>query len=356
VGVEGPGRSAAAAGAPPPDGDGDGTAGPFGPRPPRPLLAASTRYHPLSPPSKPPLFPTGRMHGTLCPDPLGSCRPFGASRWGPRYVRGARVLPPVFLTLTHRPTRGEGPGKGAPTDSLPCALFVSPPRHPSPTIDPTPRARGLGPPRPRRSAGSCYVSPLCGELPTLPPGPSRSLMSRTNLLRVAHHFWRSTSTILRREYTTEQGASSSVSSRIIPLDRSFNRVTLIGRVGTEPKQYVFTKPSEQGEEEDSKFEFVRFVLATKDPKYPNQTTQPPVDWHTIVVRSSSRSLNYVKNFVRKGDQILVEGILKYRLVQVGDKPPIKLTEIVVNSFGRIDRLQMKVTDQEPVPEEQAIPE
>merc|ERR1719383_1631593 len=101
--------------------------------------------------------------------------------------------------------------------------------------------------------------------------------------------------------------------------RFHNHVTLMGRVTRHPKTVG------QGNTEITFFDLItkRF--------YENESGEVTEDphYHTIMVTNKTRGIhNYVKNTVKKGDRVYVEGSLRYNIKQLEDGKSRKDPSIV----------------------------
>ncbi len=108
---------------------------------------------------------------------------------------------------------------------------------------------------------------------------------------------------------------------------SLNKVTLIGRVGQDP----VIRSTQDGKE------IASFSLATTESwKAKDGTKQQKSEWHKCVIFGSLAGI--VKNYVKKGSLLYVEGQLKTR--EWADKDGVKkqVTEIVLQGFN--SNLQM----------------
>lgn len=106
------------------------------------------------------------------------------------------------------------------------------------------------------------------------------------------------------------------------MSRGINRATLIGHVGRQPESR-YTSDGRQ---------IVSFSLATTDSWF-DKTTQAKVEkteWHRIVCYGNTASI--AAGFVNKGNQIYIEGAIKYG--KYVDKSGIEkyTTDIVANSI------------------------
>jgi single-strand DNA-binding protein len=98
-----------------------------------------------------------------------------------------------------------------------------------------------------------------------------------------------------------------------------NRVNLIGNLGTDPE----VKNLESGKI------LAKFPLATSE-NYKNSEGQKisETQWHNLVVWG--RTASFVEKYLKKGNEIAVEGKLSHRSYE--DKDGIKkyVTEVIVN--------------------------
>jgi len=117
---------------------------------------------------------------------------------------------------------------------------------------------------------------------------------------------------------------------------SVNKVILLGSVGTDPK---IAKTS-------SGKEIANFSLATSE-KWTDKATgekKEKTEWHKIVVYSESLT-NVIKNYVKKGSKLYIEGQLQTRKWTDKDGVEKYTTEIVLQNFNsRIDLLSSKKDD------------
>ncbi len=99
-----------------------------------------------------------------------------------------------------------------------------------------------------------------------------------------------------------------------------NKISLLGRVGQSPEiKYL-----------DSGTAITKFSLATSD-KYKDKSgkLQEDTQWHNIVVWSKQAEV--IKEHVKKGDQLYIEGKVQYRTYEKdGEKK--YFTEIKMQSF------------------------
>ena len=117
---------------------------------------------------------------------------------------------------------------------------------------------------------------------------------------------------------------------------SVNKVILVGSCGNDPK---ISKTS-NGKE------IANFSLATSE-RWKNKDGEKVerVEWHKIVVYSESLT-NVIKNYVKKGSKLYIEGQLQTRKWTDKDGVEKYTTEIVLQGFNsKIDLLSSKKEDQ-----------
>lgn len=103
---------------------------------------------------------------------------------------------------------------------------------------------------------------------------------------------------------------------------TINKVILIGHLGDDVKMHYFDGGGCVG----------RFPLATNE-SYTNKSSGEKVtqtEWHNIIVRNKAAEI--CEKYIKKGDKIYIEGRLKTRKWQDGDKKDRFSTEIIVNEF------------------------
>lgn len=119
---------------------------------------------------------------------------------------------------------------------------------------------------------------------------------------------------------------------------SVNKVILLGNVGDEIKVHYFDNGNSLG----------RLPIATNE-SYTNKQTGEKVtetQWHNLVVRN--KVCEIFEKYVKKGDQIYVEGAIKTRTWEGEDGNKRYATEIHVNNFSFVGG--SKTNDsQKPVP-------
>ena len=107
-----------------------------------------------------------------------------------------------------------------------------------------------------------------------------------------------------------------------------NKVILIGNVGADPEvRYI---------KEDQPV--AHFSLATTERGYKRQDgTEIPerTDWHRLTVWG--RTAKFCENYVKKGDQLYVEGRIRYSQYQDKNNETRYSTEIVVDELRKLGR-------------------
>ena len=113
---------------------------------------------------------------------------------------------------------------------------------------------------------------------------------------------------------------------------SLNKVMLIGNLGKAPE----VKATPSG------LTVARFSLATTETwKDPQGGKQSKTEWHNIVVWGKQAEI--AENYLRKGNQVVIEGRIQYRdyIDQAGTKKFI--TEIRCDNFVMLGRSEMSGT-------------
>lgn len=107
---------------------------------------------------------------------------------------------------------------------------------------------------------------------------------------------------------------------------SINKVTLIGNVGHTPK-IVSNKEGT---------EFAEINLATSETWKDKQTGEKKenTEWHSIIVFVNS-IVNFVKDYVNKGDKLYIEGSLKTNEYTGKDGAKKRATKIVLQGSNCI---------------------
>ncbi|RYZ92900.1 MAG: single-stranded DNA-binding protein [Sphingobacteriaceae bacterium] len=105
-----------------------------------------------------------------------------------------------------------------------------------------------------------------------------------------------------------------------------NSVRLIGNLGTDPEVKVF----------DNNRKLVRLSIATNE-SYKNDKGEKVTDtqWHNLSIWGGQAEM--AEKFLKKGDEVSIEGKLATR--NYTDKDGVKryITEIVVNEFVRFGK-------------------
>ena len=100
-----------------------------------------------------------------------------------------------------------------------------------------------------------------------------------------------------------------------------NKVQLIGRLGGEPEIVTFQDGNKMA----------KFSMATDDSfKDIEGTKVERAYWHNVVVRGGL--VNVVENYVKKGQEIAVEGKLTNRSYETKEGEKRYVTEILVNDL------------------------
>ena len=105
---------------------------------------------------------------------------------------------------------------------------------------------------------------------------------------------------------------------------SVNKVTLIGNVGKDPE----IRTTQEGKE------LASITLATSDSWKDKATGErrEKTEWHRIVVFTDGL-VNVVKNYVKKGSKLYIEGSLQTRKWVDNSGAERYTTEIVLQNFG-----------------------
>lgn len=102
-----------------------------------------------------------------------------------------------------------------------------------------------------------------------------------------------------------------------------NKAIIIGNLGNDPE----IKKSEKGNE------FATFSVATTEfykDKENNKATK--TEWHNVVV-FTSHFVGLIKQFVKKGDSVYIEGSLSTNKWKDQDNKEHVSTQIIVNSYN-----------------------
>lgn len=103
---------------------------------------------------------------------------------------------------------------------------------------------------------------------------------------------------------------------------NLNKVILIGRIGQDPEIKDLT--------DGVRVAILSLVTETRW-KTKQGEKKSKSEWHKVVTFELN-NINYCENFIKKGDLVMVEGNLTYRLIENGDKK-LKLSEIQVGKYG-----------------------
>jgi single-strand DNA-binding protein len=105
---------------------------------------------------------------------------------------------------------------------------------------------------------------------------------------------------------------------------SLNKVTLIGNVGKDPE----IRTTADGKE------IANLIIATSE-SWKDKTTgekKDKTEWHRVVVFNDGLS-KVIKNYVKKGSKLYIEGTLQTRKWQGNDGKDNYTTEIVLQGFN-----------------------
>ena len=108
---------------------------------------------------------------------------------------------------------------------------------------------------------------------------------------------------------------------------SVNKAIILGNVGNDPEIKTF----------DNGNKVANFSIATSE-KWKNKEgeQQEQTEWHSVAV--FGKLADIVEKYVKKGQQLYIEGKIKTRSWDDSDGNKKYMTEIVLNGFG--DTLQM----------------
>lgn len=109
---------------------------------------------------------------------------------------------------------------------------------------------------------------------------------------------------------------------------SYNKTTLLGRVGQDPKVNKSSKGTT----------IAKLSVATTEKMNGTEETQ----WHDVVCFSSTA--DFVEKWVAKGDQVLVDGKLKYNKYDHEKGVTIKQAVIYANSIALVDKKEQQQND------------
>jgi len=99
-----------------------------------------------------------------------------------------------------------------------------------------------------------------------------------------------------------------------------NKVILLGRLGKDP---IF--------KENTEYKVCFLSLATNEPYLKEGERAQKTLWHTVSV-FKERDIEYAKEYLRKGDQVLLEGKLNYRKKFEEDGRETTHSEIVISPY------------------------
>lgn len=104
---------------------------------------------------------------------------------------------------------------------------------------------------------------------------------------------------------------------------SVNKVILVGNVGQDPKIFAMGNGGE----------VANFTLATSE-RWKDKSTgeaRESTEWHRVVIFGNL--VNIVKNYVKKGSKLYIEGQLKTRKWQDQSGQDKYITEVVLQGFN-----------------------
>jgi len=117
---------------------------------------------------------------------------------------------------------------------------------------------------------------------------------------------------------------------------SINKVILVGNIGHTPE----IRFSKEGNE------IATFTLATSESWKDKQSGEKKemTEWHNIVVFSSSL-VNFIKNYIEKGDKLYIEGSLKTNKYKGKDGTEKYSTKIVLQGYHcKLQKLNFRKTE------------
>lgn len=113
---------------------------------------------------------------------------------------------------------------------------------------------------------------------------------------------------------------------------SYNSITLVGHVGGDP------------ESKGTDGNIVSFSVATKRSwKDRSGERQENVQWHKVVI-FADQVAKFARDYIRKGDMVLVVGEVEYRKWEKGGGEIVNITEVIVRPFTGQVQLQSKNRD------------
>ncbi|MEQ9115322.1 MAG: single-stranded DNA-binding protein [Rickettsiales bacterium] len=129
---------------------------------------------------------------------------------------------------------------------------------------------------------------------------------------------------------------------------SLNKVMLIGNVGKDPE----IRTTQEGKE------IAQIVLATSEHWKDKNTGEKreKTEWHRVVVFSDGL-VNVIKNYIKKGSKIFVEGSLQTRKWEDSSGQEKYTTEVVIQGFnGSITMLDSRSNDRNESRNSQSLEE
>ena len=124
-----------------------------------------------------------------------------------------------------------------------------------------------------------------------------------------------------------------------------NKIFLIGNLGKDPKVH-------KTEEKQVAF----LSVATNENWIKNGEKQQHTDWHDVVI-FREQDISFVSKYLKKGDQVLIEGKLKHRLVANEDGTNTKVSEVVIaNGCGGVKSLSSNPSKSEPIEKTESVKE
>lgn len=104
---------------------------------------------------------------------------------------------------------------------------------------------------------------------------------------------------------------------------NYNKITLIGHLGRDPETRSFQNGGE----------VVNFSLATSE-KWKDKSGQPQskTQWHNISITNTGAA-NIAKNYLKRGDNVMVIGQLEYREWENKDGQKVVSAEICVKPYS-----------------------
>ncbi|RKP12944.1 hypothetical protein BJ684DRAFT_20537 [Piptocephalis cylindrospora] len=129
------------------------------------------------------------------------------------------------------------------------------------------------------------------------------------------------STLSRSTIKSSRAFSTTVTSK------SYNRVTLVGRVSGSFREKSFPKEGQEGNPEEA-FGIVSFSLATdRNFKDADGQWQRTTDWHRVVKKGVGVA-DYLPRQLAKGNMLLVDGKIHYNQFTDAEGQEKSITEII----------------------------